>query len=432
MSIITTINRTSADHIGLSKTLEQFFDNNIKQVRLSFGDWSVQVPIVFKGELREDTIELPQVWNEKCTIPKLKYELKIKANNIKLGPIIGFIPARIRSELLKNLQSYMPYYENCKHLNGLIFLCAASDIDIKNKQIHGFYFDSIKKTWEKGIFPIPDVLFRRTPIPQNAYRYLIGKLGKRLFNTPILNKWRVWRQLATSEQLKDHLPPTNLLTIGYLDEMLKQHGEVHIKPVEGYAALGIYKIKKQFNKYELTSLNGKKRLLPDRKMLLFLKSKRRYIVQKSIKTNRSENRNIVIRAILQKDKLNQWQCSGSYVRIGKKESIATNRHLTDTFSTIKDLFRDYYHLSEDQSAQKEQELYDLCIKACQVFERIGNYADVAIDVMMDEYHKFWILEINHRHHNHSGPLQTINDREMYNKVLRSPFEYAKSLAGFLD
>ncbi len=430
MNIVTNIKMTTAAHIGLSKKFVGLLDRNIKEAMFSFGDWSEQVPIVFKEELPEDTIELPAAWNKKFTIPDLFYEVNIKANVIKLGPIICFIPSRTQSELIKSLQNYKPYYENYKHLNGLIFLSASTSIDIKNQRIHGFYYDSLKGTWEKGIFPIPDVLFRRVPISQRTHRFLIRKLGKRMFNTPTLSKWMVWKQLATNEQLFEHLPPTNILTKGHLDQMLKQYGEVHIKPVNGYFAIGIYKINKQSDKYRLRSWNGITKLLSEKEIFLFLKNKRSYIVQKSVITDQSENRNIVLRAILQKDKLKQWQCSGSYVRIGKEDSIATNRHLTDTFSTISNIFKDHYHLSDDQSALKEQELFELCIKACQVLEQKGNYADVAIDIMMDVHHNFWILEINHRRHNHLSPLQTVKDKDMYDKVLRTPFEYAKSLAGF--
>lgn len=87
-------------------------------------------------------------------------------------------------------------------------------------------------------------------------------------------------------------------------------------------------------------------------------------------------------------------------------------------------------MNEREVFLKEQEMMDLCISACKTLDKCGgNYADLAIDMIIDESLKVWLMDI-HQLYDHKLPLYSIQDRQMYLKVVTTPFEYAKSLAGF--
>ncbi len=409
----------------------------MKRVILHFGIWKMELEVQVDQELVKDTLVLPKKIFGELTIPdELTYEIKLDGRNIFLGPVIAFVPVlgveRLNEETLVRYKDYMQGYSQ---INGLVYICAAKKIDFDRKSIEGYYYSPENGEWKKGIFPFPHSLYRKTGYSQSINDGLTSVLGDKVFNTYFFNKWELWDVLSTFPELRSYLPETaSLSNANQIYEMIEEFGMVYLKQAAGQKAQGIIRVHKSEQGYHFVyRLKGEK-ILQDREeiegFIKELNRKQDYLIQQAIPVKQHESRNFDFRVILQKDGSGEWVCPGIIGRFGKKGSIATN-FLLDGFSlsgleSLKVAFK----LSEREAFAKEQEIIRVCKEACSKLNvTIGHYADLGIDVMVDENMKIWILEIN-KLHDHKFPLYGLNDPQMYYKVVSNPFLYAKFLGGF--
>ncbi|QIQ33364.1 hypothetical protein DER53_11780 [Parageobacillus toebii NBRC 107807] len=139
---------------------------------------------------------------------------------------------------------------------------------------------------------------------------------------------------------------------------------------------------------------------------------------------------MISESLCKKNSSKHWNCSGIIARLGNRTEITANFDRSGIFLTGKEALRKVFQMNEREVFLKEQEMIDLCVSACKTFDQCGgNYADLGIDLIIDENLKVWLIEI-HPLYDHQLPLYSIKDRQMYLKVVTAPFEYAKSLAGF--
>jgi hypothetical protein len=134
--------------------------------------------------------------------------------------------------------------------------------------------------------------------------------------------------------------------------------------------------------------------------------------------------------IMQKDRSMQWSCSGIIAGLGKSESMGTNFLIVGYTLSCYEALKTVFRMNEKDTFLKQQEIINICIEVCKAHEKaMGNYGELAIDVLLDEEKNVWILEVN-KTYDHRFPLYSINDTEMYYRIITKPFEYAKALAGF--
>jgi hypothetical protein len=158
-------------------------------------------------------------------------------------------------------------------------------------------------------------------------------------------------------------------------------------------------------------------------------SLRPYILNKEDVITIKGNENVHFKVIMQKDSSKYWNCSGIIACQLKDKEDSSKERNSLTLSGYLAL-RDIFKMTEREIFVKEREMIDLCTLSCKTLEQCGgNYGDLLFDIVLDKKMKLSVTNILPSY-DHTLPLTMLNDKEMYLKVVTTPFEYARSLAGF--
>lgn len=430
---------TASDKIFLNK--EIFTKNTPKSFFLHFGAWEKTMNVEIDNDLPKDVIGLPgNLANNFEVPPHLPYEIYIQENNIYMGPVIAFFSNSKKSLLtparLRQLKTRFLKYPNIK---GLIYICAKDMINITDKTIEGYYYNpnatDEKDQWIYGIFPYPAAVFRRgfSSLDEKTYNDLYIHLGNKIFNAiNRINKWELWSILSPYDSVRKHLPHTNQLkNIHSLDHMLDLYDYVYLKPYSLSQGKGIITVHTSTEGYHFIDRFKNETIIKDSDHVSNHLNKimaREYVVQQAV-PYKYKNRNVDFRLYLQKNKNKEWSCSGITTKISKEGYIVTNFNYRECLLTSHESLKKIYHLDDKAAIQKESEMINICINACKHAEQhVNHIGDVAIDLIVDENLKVWILEIqiSYAFEERIGELPP----KLYQKIMTTPFEYAKTLAGF--
>lgn len=417
------------------------------KMMLHFGTWLQEINFIVSTQLSDGVLGLPINLKEIFTIPEhISFDLYKNGTDFHLGPLVALIAFAKHEEITINkLNNHRDYSHQFG--KGLLFICAADGIDTKKKTIKGYYYspDDSPNCWKIGVFPYPDAIYNRAKMTREIFDELASVTNNRIFNSftnGSFNKWELWKRLSPVRELLVHLPHTIPLTNRKrLNHMLERYGCVYLKPAGGTLSKGIIKVQKTKDQkgYILFYPNRKKYgkgtnqkvLVNPKKINTWLRKMREkeYLVQQAISMKKYEQMPIDFRVIMQKDNENKWSCTGIFSKYGKKGSIITNFSRSGFLLSGLDSFRLAFAMNEMQAQTKIDELTDLSYQICTTFDKYGQYGDIGIDLMVDQHEKVWILEVNTLDTYHRFPLHQGN-RELYEKVIKNPLDYAKFLAGF--
>ncbi|WP_216773277.1 YheC/YheD family protein [Metabacillus halosaccharovorans] len=429
--------------LNKSKDKSIYVNNNLfhllqldkySSINLHFGIGKETCRIEIDPTIKNNEIKIPSKVND-FTIPSVfHYEGKFDHGTLVVGPVIGIMGCRDRKYLSKNLLSKLRYrIKNSWKLNGLFFVFAENDVNLVKKEVKGYYFHPRKETWIAKIFPLPNaVMISKNSMSRRAYNYFTNIIGQNVFYSDHLSKWYQYKKLSEHPFLSNYVPKTKKLVNKHLFlKMINEFGAVYLKPNQSYQGKGIIKIEKNGNAYTLMNINGHvKKIFQEHILLNYVtyKMKQKYLIQQAIPFTIGESL-IDFRLYLQKDKEKQWDSPGMIARIGKKGSIITNaNHRIDVLPS-QYAFARYYGLTNNQIFTLQNEVTNIGKKTAEYIEECGHHlGDIAIDLVVDNELKIWILEFQ------GGYGAEIKERNMpnklYEKLMITPLEYAKALAGF--
>jgi hypothetical protein len=412
-----------------------------RRMILQVGIWKQEVEVEIHSGIPENTIGLSSTIKLPFQLPEhLPYEIEMKGRKLHLGPVIAFMTFKEERDITpESLNAYKDYLSSYSDIRGLIYICAANKTYSSAQTIEGYYYDPAAKEdetpWKYGFFPYPDVIYRKIDVKKPVYDRIISKIGENMFNSYLFNKWELWQWLSPYPYLREHLPYTQQLkNVQSLDHMLSLYGAVYLKPIETRNEKRLFKVDQTCGGYCFVDESAGERCFPSQEeaaeFLNGLITHEDYLIQQAVSAKRYGDHRLDFRVILQKNSSKHWNCSGIIARLGDITGITANFDRSGIFLTGKEALRKVFQMNEREVFLKEQEMMDLCISACKTLDKCGgNYADLAIDMIIDESLKVWLMDI-HQLHDHKLPLYSIQDRQMYLKVVTTPFEYAKSLAGF--
>ena len=109
--------------------------------------------------------------------------------------------------------------------------------------------------------------------------------------------------------------------------------------------------------------------------------------------------------------------------------MITNLKHSQQIISVEKALKNIFRLDRDQRVKTQQEMIQVCKNICIALENKGEVlGDVAIDVVVDEQLKIWVLEVQ---------VNYAADERLYylptfisKKVLQTPILYAKTLTGF--
>lgn len=423
--------------IHLSTKFLQAYDIHSNVIMIKFGNWLQEFKIKQNHALSENEIGFVKNHLSFLLPENVGFEIKVEDNMIHIGPFIAFIVKKKIDQLsIKTLEHYRKLYHLYEKNQHFVLICSGDQIDTINKKITGYYYKqetNSKGKWVKGVFPYPDSVFKKTRIPAEKELDLREATGEKLFNTSFLSKLDFWKACSKDVEVIKYLPETKRFrTLEDLDEMLDKFQTVYLKPAKGMQGNGIFVIQDEPDGIYL--INNKK----DRKRYTSLEDimdalerllpKQVYILQQGVSTI-YKNKKYDFRLYFQKNHEKKWICQGSVGRVAQEGSIITNlkqvAHLANGEKTLQII----YKIDESKAKRIMNETIETCKAVCETIDQeLGHFGDIALDLIIDDNYKPWVLEVNTLYGKKS--LNITKDVELKKKLYITPFEYAAALAGF--
>jgi len=420
-------------HITMSE--QTFHQLNLRSNRmiLHFGAWKKNVWIKREPAAEPGKIVLPRKLANKIIIPDLPYEFERKGHHLTIGPVIGFLVWR---KYALNPQLQLPRFSQYDQIKGLLFLFSKRTIDRNSRTIKGYYYHPKTQRLIPGTFPYPSSIFNRTSMNRTMYRHFTHHIGKRIFNYPYehISKWRFWSILRTRPEIKIHLPHTVLCNkVAAVEKMLSRYQEVYLKPTSLCSGEGIFRLKKEGNRYWVTDRGGKKTSHSSLRKLFakirkkFVK-KQTYIAQQAVIFAVNEQK-IDFRVYLQKDSAKNWRYTAMEAKVARAGSIISNSANRVKILSGETALEEYFHLTGEEKERKIAEIQYICARALQQLEnRRNHFGDVALDFVIDEHRHVWLLEVNVNYAAELKAKRALDEQKVLPTILPAPFEYAKALA----
>ncbi|MBM6618235.1 YheC/YheD family protein [Bacillus suaedaesalsae] len=424
----------ASDTVTLPMKLEHIVLS--KQVKLHFGSWNKTLQVTYSDEIDNESIILPLYLSDTFLLPiDLLYEARLEANNLFIGPVIGFLLSNKKEKLELLLEDFEDYLHNYSEIGGLIFVFSSDSVNKKNHTISGYYYDPSDglEIWKSGIFPYPASMYRRTLIRNKLNDHFNVVIGKEhFFNDKYYNKSKLHELLKNHNSIQKYLPETRLLTNNQiLINMLNKYNSVYLKPTRGSRGYGIVKIVKTQDGYDCIERSGKILLFQTKKdvtQYLYQNIREgKYIVQQDVGFQKGK-RNIDFRLMVQKNSLKKWELTAFIARYGLKNKIYTNNpsEVNQGIEALQKMFE----LSNEALTRKVQEIIFMSMAIGNIFDQYGHYADLGIDIAIDQNMNIWILEVNHIFQGHDMAAYVGDDFKTYKRVLSTLLGYLKTLAGF--
>ncbi|WP_394184842.1 YheC/YheD family endospore coat-associated protein [Metabacillus halosaccharovorans] len=435
MNCKITLNKRKHNTIYVNSKLFHLLQlDKYSSINLHFGIGKESCRIEIDPSIKNSEIKIPAKVNDFIIPSVFHYEGKFDHDTLVIGPVVGIMGCRDKKYLTKNVLSKLRYrVKDSWKLNGLFFVFAENDVNPVKKEVKGFYYHPRKQAWVAARFPIPNaVMISKNSMSGRGYNYITNIIGQNVFYSDHLSKWYQYKKLSEHPFLSNYVPKTRkLVNKHFFLKMINEFGAVYLKPNQSYQGKGIIKIEKSDDAYKLQNINGHIKMIFQKHILLnyvTYKMKQKYLIQQAIPFTVGESL-IDFRLYLQKGKDKQWSSPGMMARIGKKGSIITNaNHRLDVLPS-QYAFARYYGLTNNQIFTLQSEMTNICKETAEYFEECGHHlGDVAFDLVVDKELKIWILEFQ------GGYGAEIKERNMpnklYEKLMITPLEYAKALAGF--
>ncbi|WHY78272.1 YheC/YheD family protein [Neobacillus sp. WH10] len=437
--MIKIIHITEPDMIEFSMKLAKIHDINVSKLIIKIGVWVREMFVRINDELPEDTIGIPIELKQSFTLPEeLSYEIVIKNRYLTIGPLIAFLAYRGKKNMSpQKLELFKHRFKNYKKINGLVFICAAKGINPSTKTIEGYYYNPNGKNpetrWIYGVFPYPNTVYKRKLIKGYRYNDLISSIGDRIINSFFFLKADIAKMSQQDKNFQKYFPYTEMLdTEEQLSKLIKHYHVIYIKPSNGRQGIGIYKVTMDLHgNYQFMDRMKKVLCLGKGEQLNKFLNKckgKNYIIQQGIESL-VNNQQIDFRVYAQKNKMGQWVCQGMIGRLAKKGAVVTNLYFTEKLLPGLEAIKTIFNTDHAKAIKIQGEIYKQCIAVCEELDKkFGNNGDVAIDVIVDANQRVWILEINKDFGYRS--LVKLKNRKLLRTLYTTPFEYAKTLAGF--
>lgn len=409
------------------------FDIN-QRIPVSYGNITLNKHTEINEQFEDNTIGLSRQFSGEIFVPpNVICEAQIKNNEIHVGPLIGMLLVKnhekLTTKVLEHFKERIPSNETGK---GVVFVGSQDWIDVKRKLIRGYYY-SVHGEWKEGIFPFPKVLYNRTYIKKSHYKRLKRNVEMKVFNNCLMTKSKLWRLLRKDPSVNMHLPYTQTLSdLNSFIAMINHFNTVYLKPTNLSRGRGIYKAEKLKLGYLIKDTNNQEKILfTEQELENFITSLtkyRNYIIQQGVPYMYGKSL-VDFRVYMQKDETKNWNCSGIYGRVSKPNRVITNLKHSQEVLTIDLALKRFFRLQKAQRFEIQQEMIQVCKNVCTALEEKNQIlADVAIDVVVDNQLKVWVLEVQVSYAADERLYQL--PKSIYEKVWQTPISYAKALTGF--
>lgn len=333
-------------------------------------------------------------------------------HRLHLGPLLGIL-INLHSPEIKGEEPFgtmTRFLEECSisTRNRGVFLTVFSPegINLKAKKITGFFFD--KKKWNKAIFPLPDVIYNRItsrrverhPQLQDQLTRLRKVYGVAIFNETFLDKQHVHQLLFQDKTIRHLLPETYPYQAKLIRPMLNRYGTVYIKPNKGSLGKGVIRLTRHSGHYTLqyTTDGGTltRTALSLKEVFLFLQrrtTRSSYVIQQGLRLVQIRGRPVDFRVLVQRNQRGKWTITSTVGRIANDRNIVSNLARGGTLRKASEALAEVGNVPNKPTAAH---LRRLTLNIVHAFDQQvqGHFAELGIDLALDQNGRFWLLEIN--------------------------------------
>ncbi|HCW04582.1 MAG TPA: hypothetical protein DGK91_08680 [Clostridium sp.] len=407
---------------------------------VSFGAKKLFADILISEELEYDDIVLSKKLADQLFIPSYPtYEVKVKGAEIILGPCIGILACQKNKDLSKRmLKEIALNVIDYGRINGAIITFSLDKVNKDNNTIEGYCYNPEKDTWDKGTFPYPLSIYRKSKLSRQWENHFLTFIGDSTFNNYNFDKWDTYKWFSKEVDIIDHIPRTIVYENKEdLFQMIENYQNIYAKPIGGMKGFGVIKINKEGEKirfrYKKDDSNEDRLLEEGEELYREIDNLLRpgeFIIQQGIDLIKYDGGLVDFRCVMQKDESKKWQCSSMITRVGAKDSVVSNISSGGAAMPAMDLIKDVIASSHTEAFIFKERLISLCVKVCETLDQYGfNFGTLGLDLGVDTNKDIWLIEVNNRRP-HPGIALRASDIQAYYNILSGPLRYGKALAGF--
>lgn len=409
---------------------------------------------VIKTEAPENgKLLIPEIiWNRLNlpSLPKLSAILDPENKTIRIGPFLGFLTIRKNKAKNPPFSSQRILLENFSKeawkIGMIPFVFNCQDVDWVDQKIRGYILVKNHQgfyQWTTDTLPLPNVVYNRilnrSAEGRASVQEAMANLSKipnlHHFNPKFLEKWETHEILSQYPALAPYLPDTvRVRRLKDIAEVASKHPIVYIKPINGSLGINIVKLKATPKGYIYQYRRRQKNhtgLWEDPQTLWVelsrILGKRQYIVQQGLEFKSYRGRVFDIRLLIQKGKSGKWVVPAIVARVAAENSIFPNIAAGGEAKQIEEVWQEISEEKWEKSDALKQILRIGYHTAKALEEKLGNFAELGLDIGIDVNGHAWLIEVN------SKPSRKVfpkNGLGMKKQSIINIVEYSKYLSGF--
>lgn len=326
--------------------------------------------------------------------PKSYQSFYFHIDECKAGPLVGILASPNKEGFIGNIGLFKRLQLSLarKGGNSIVF----TPDQLSEDGMEGFCFLPAHRNWIKMKAPLPDIIYNRLYSHEDEADQLeqVQNLAD-LYRIPIFNpsffdKWELYLQLKSHEEIGRHLPRTALLSEGNLAEFLTKYGAVYIKKRKSKKGIGLAYIYSNGHSYILKTTSAKTFLFPSIiKVVQYFgntESLHSYIVQEAIATLPYEGKKFDYRILAHAKGLSiGFDVTGIGVRVANTQQVTTHVPSGGSIVSLEDL-------PFELDVPSVRNLINLCGKHLSTFyENLGEFS---ADIGMTPEGKLFLFELN--------------------------------------
>ncbi len=397
-------------------------------VKVKYASANMQTSIKLSSD--NNVYITPNVASKLSIVLEYKYQIKIKSNEITIGPVIGIFVTNRDKLPMRVANMYKRYLPILNKTGGVLVFLRHNTINYSDNSVLGFVYSSKQDIFKEVKMYLPKYIYRRTNINQE----LMNKLRKskiNVYNKLFINKYRFYRLMRNSSELSEYLPLSSKYDPSELNYFLDKKDNLILKPVYGSKGYGICVIKKSKGLYTLRRNDEVNAEVFETKSELIAYVDKIidgswYIISEYIETPKFKDRYFTIRAVVQLEPSSRYCVTSINAYTGEINSDIGNNNFGETIylrlrELCSELNMDYNELYS--------KLESISIELADYLSRHNHkLIDMGIDYIVDNDSKIYLIEVN-KNHTHEVSLRA-GDTKGYIKTKHTPIKYLIAKSGF--
>ncbi|WP_035099617.1 YheC/YheD family protein [Aneurinibacillus terranovensis] len=337
-----------------------------------------------------------------------KVRIRKKNTGIDVGPFLGILTVAGRGSFRGVESNFKEIIETGQKIGAFTFVIPVENIDWDSLNAKGYVYDHHRGRWIKELLPLPHVIYNRIPnrvleqLPHvtKALQKLSNMKQLKLYNPHFFNKHELFTILQTKKEISQYLPETiPLKSEDVLTNLLCRHSFIYLKPYNGMAGKGIYRLEKtgevlvlQYQKKEQTI---KKEFHSCKEVWNYLQKNNctDYLAQQGINLATYDGKLFDVRLLLQKNGWGRWGTTGMGIRLAGEGKITTHVPRGGSVESPYDIFPLAFPDGCVDNITKN--IRQAALQIAHVLEKEWPaLGEVSMDIGVDKSQRIWFIEAN--------------------------------------